>query len=95
MDDVLVLQVREALRLALEPRDDVLLSSCAGFQRLDRDRAAERVLHGAVNDRHAAGGDLFHDAAVADAFEHGSAKTERIRRLRRSGTNPWSGIRRI
>ena len=31
----------------------------------------ERVLDGAVNDRHAAGGDLFDDPAVADALEHG------------------------
>jgi len=73
VDDVFVLQVRQAFGLALEPRHDIFLSSCAGFERFDRDRPAQRFLDGAVHDRHAAGGDLFHDAAVPDPFKHGDA----------------------
>ena len=34
--------------------------------------APQRVLDGAVHDRHAARGDLFDNAAIADAFQHGS-----------------------
>jgi hypothetical protein len=70
VDDVLVLQVRETLRFSLEPRDHVLLRGGAGLQRLDRDGAPERVLHRAINHRHAARGDLFDDPAVPNPFEH-------------------------
>ena len=48
VDDVLVLQLREALRFALEAGHDVLLRGGGGLQRLDRDGAAERVLDRAV-----------------------------------------------
>jgi hypothetical protein len=70
VDDVFVLQVRERFGFALEPRDDVFFSSCAGFQRFDRNRSPERLLDGAVNHRHSTRSDLLHDAAVADPFEH-------------------------
>jgi hypothetical protein len=70
VDDVFVLQTRETLRFALESRDDVFLCRGARFQRLDRDRTDEGILHGAINDRHSAAGDLFNDAAIANALEH-------------------------
>jgi len=72
----LVLEVREALRFALEAGHHVLFGSRAGLERLDRNGAPQGVLHRPVDDRHAAGSHLFHDAAVANAFEHGNSGPE-------------------
>jgi len=41
VDDVLVLEFRQALRLALEPRDDVF-SAAATLERLDQRGATQR-----------------------------------------------------
>ena len=95
VDDVLVLQRRQAPRLALEAGRRTCSSIAdRGLERLDRDRAAERVLDGPVDDRHAAGGDLLDDPAVADALEHVPASRIRyggdgIKSERARQRNPW------
>jgi hypothetical protein len=104
-DDVLVLQRREALGLALEARRDVLLERGCGLERLDRDGAPERVVDRAVHHRHAARGHLLDDAAVADPVDHrrvaysgrdgpveGAAAARGSARARHGGR--WSGARK-
>ena len=70
VDDVLVLEHREALGLALEPLDDVFFDRGGRLECLDRDRATQRVLDRLVNHRHSTGSDLFDDSAVTDPLQH-------------------------
>jgi hypothetical protein len=88
VDDVLVLQIREALRFAFEARHDVFFCSCARFERLDCHSASKRVLHRAIDDGHASAGHLFHDPAISDALEHGSGPEFTVVCVRNAGSLP-------
>src|SRR5262249_29765481 len=70
VDDVLVLERRDAARFALEPNRKLRFQRDRGLERLDRHCPAERFLHGLIDDRHAPRADFFEDPAVSDAFDH-------------------------
>src|SRR5690606_4108653 len=68
--DVLVLQRGHEVGLALEALREAAVDRDRGLQRLDRDLAAERLLHRPVYDRHATAADLGEDPAVTDTVHH-------------------------
>src|SRR5204863_9620065 len=88
VDDVLVLQRRDRQRLALEADGELRILGDRGLERLDGDGPVEALLHGLVDDRHAARADLLDDAAVSDAIDHGEPGRLCGRPL------PWSNLER-
>ncbi len=64
--DVRVVQLGERLRLGLEPLHKAVVLKELWRQRLERDLATERLLHRAVDHRHAAAAQAFDDLVAAD-----------------------------
>src|SRR5215510_7291530 len=73
VDDVLVLQVAQALGFALEPGHHVLFRGRTRLERLDCHGASKRLLDGAVHHRHPAGRYFLENLTVANALEHGNS----------------------
>ncbi len=69
-----MLQRRHEAGLALEAQRELAVDRDRRLQRLDRNYALERLLHGLVDHGHAAAADLADDPAVADPVHHGERK---------------------
>ncbi len=74
VQDVLVLERRHEVRLALEALGELAVDRDRRLEGLDRYDPAERLLDGLVDDRHAAAADLSEDAAVTDALNHAAER---------------------
>ena len=69
-DDVRVVERRRGLRFPDEPGVAIGIRRRVGRQHLDRERAAEARVHGAVHDAHAAAADFFLEAIMRNELGH-------------------------